>query len=122
MISLRSKPIRAALRWQAVATSALTLMAGVMAGPHGALSALAGGSVTILAGIAFAVVASLGKPMTPGTALLGMLRAEAVKVLVIVVLLWLVLAAYKDMVLLAFFGTFATSVLAFGMCAFARDE
>lgn len=122
MISLRSRPIRAALRWQAVSTSALTLLAGVMAGPNAALSALAGGSVTILAGIAFAVVASLGKPMSPGLALLGMLRAEAVKVLVIVVLLWWVLTAYRDMVLLAFFGTFATSVLAFGMCAFARDD
>lgn len=122
MISLRSKPIRAALRWQVVATSVLTLFAGVMAGPHGALSALMGGSVTILAGIAFALVASLGKPMTPGTALLGVLRAEAVKILVIVILLWVVLTTYKDMVLLAFFGTFATSVFAFGMCASVRDE
>lgn len=122
MISLRSKPIRAALRWQVIVTSVLTLLGGVMAGPHGALSALMGGSVTILAGIAFAMVASLGKPITPGTALLGVLRAEAVKILVIVVLLWWVLTAYKDLVLLAFFGTFATSVFAFGMCASVRDE
>jgi len=78
--------------------------------------------VTVFAGIAFAVVASLGKPVTPGTALLGVLRAEAVKILIIVALLWSVLAAYKEVVLLAFFGTFAASVLAFGISALVRDE
>jgi len=122
VISVRSKPVRAALKWQMLVTSALTLLAGAVAGAHGALSALLGGSVTILAGIACAVVASLSKPVTAGTALLGVLRAEAVKILVIVVLLSLVLTAYREVVLLAFFGTFAISVLAFGMAAFVRDE
>src|SRR5512134_2656971 len=122
MISIRSKPVRAALKWQMLITSALTLLAGEMAGAHGALSALLGGSVTIFAGIAFVVVASLSKPVTAGMALLGVLRAEAVKILVIVVLLWLVLATYKDVVLLAFIGTFAASVVALGLAGFVRDE
>jgi ATP synthase protein I len=122
LISVRSKPVRAALKWQMLITSALTFLAGAIAGAHGALSALLGGSVSILAGIAFAVVASMSKPVTAGVALLHVLRAEAVKILVVVILLWLVLTTYKDVVLLAFFGTFAASVLALGMAGIVRDE
>jgi ATP synthase protein I len=122
VISIRSKPVRAALRWQILVTVALTVLAGALAGAHGALSALLGGSVMIFAGIASAVVASWSKPATAGTALLGVLRAEAVKILVVVALLWLVLAAYKDVVLPAFIGAFAASVLALGLAGFVRDE
>lgn len=122
MVLIRSKPVRAALKWQMLVTSALTLLAGLAAGPHGALSALLGGSVTVFAGIAFAVVASWSKPVTAGMALLGALRAEAVKILVIVALLWLVLATYKDVNLLAFIGTFAASVIALGLAGFVREE
>ncbi|HEX6828258.1 MAG TPA: ATP synthase subunit I [Burkholderiales bacterium] len=122
MISVRSRPVRAALKWQMLVTSALTFLAGAVAGAHGALSALLGGSVTIFAGIAFAVVASVTKPVTVGMALLGVLRAEAVKILVIVVLLWLVLATYRDVVLIAFIGTFAASVFTLGLAGFVRDE
>jgi ATP synthase protein I len=122
VISIRSKPVRAALRWQVLVTVALTVLAGALAGAQGALSALLGGSVMIFAGIASAVVASWSKAATAGTALLGVLRAEAVKILVVVALLWLVLAAYKDVVLPAFIGAFAASVLALGLAGFVRDE
>ena len=52
-----SKPIRTVLRWQVMATAALTLVAGALAGGHGALSAALGGAVSIVSGLASAVAA-----------------------------------------------------------------
>jgi len=48
-------------------------------------------------------------------------RAEAAKILVIVLQLWLVLAMYKDIVLAAFFAAFVVTVLLFRMALIARD-
>ena len=45
-----SKPIRTVLWWQLFATLALTLLGGVLAGAHGALSAALGGAVSAGAG------------------------------------------------------------------------
>ncbi|MGH8705274.1 MAG: ATP synthase subunit I [Burkholderiales bacterium] len=116
-----SKPIRTVLRWQLIATGALTLLAGLVAGVHGALSAALGGAVSVCAGGVSAVVASRGKTQSAGGILIGALTAEGVKIGLIVLLLWLVLATYGDVVALAFFGSFFATVLIFAMAFFVRD-
>jgi len=116
-----SKPIRTVFRWQLLATAALTLVTGIWAGAHGAFSALLGGSVSIFSGLAAACVASLGKAESAGGVLLVALGAEAVKIGLIVVLLWLVLAMYREVVVLVFIGTFTATVLIFAMALFVRD-
>jgi len=115
-----SKPIRTVFRWQLLATAALTLVTGIWAGAHGAFSALLGGSVSIFSGLAAACVASLGKAESAGGVLLFALGAEAVKIGLIVVLLWLVLAMYREVVVLVFIGTFTATVLIFAMAFFVR--
>ena len=121
MLRNLAKPIRTVLRWQVVATAALAVVAGVLAGGHGALSAALGGAVSILSGLASAVVASLGRARSAEGALFAVLRAEAVKIGLIVVLLWLVLATYKDVAVLVFLGTFAVTVVIFTMAFFVRE-
>ena len=116
-----SKPIRTVFRWQLLATAALTLVTGIWAGAHGAFSALLGGSVSIFSGLAAACVASLGKAESAGGVLLIALGAEAVKIGLIVVLLWLVLAMYREVVVLVFIGTFTATVLIFAMAFFVRE-
>ena len=116
-----SKPLRTVLRWQLLATAALTLVAGIWAGAHGALSALLGGSVSVFSGLAAAGVASLGKADSAGGVLLFALGAEAVKIGLIVILLWLVLAMYQDAVVLAVIATFTVTVLIFAMAFFVRE-
>jgi len=116
-----SKPIRTVFRWQLLATAALTLVTGIWAGAHGAFSALLGGSVSIISGLAAACVASLGKAESAVGVLLIALGAEAVKLGLIVVLLWLVLAMYREVVVLVFIGTFTATVLIFAMAFFVRD-
>jgi ATP synthase protein I len=117
-----AKPIRTILRWQVMATAALTLLAWFMAGVHGALSAALGGAVSILSGLGSAVVASMGKAESAGGILLAVLRAEAVKLGLIVILIWLVLATYQDVVAAAFLGSFVATVLIFSMAFFVRDH
>jgi len=116
-----SRPIRTVLRWQLIATVALTLVAAVVAGVHGALSAALGGAVSVLAGGVSAVVAGRGKAQSTGGVLISALAAEGVKIGLIVVLLGLVLATYREVVAPAFFGSFFTTVLIFAMAFFVRD-
>ena len=119
--SLR-RPIRTVLRWQVVATAAFILAGGMLAGVEGALSAALGGAISICAGGASAVVASWGKARSAGEVLIGALVAEAVKVGLIVLLLWLVLATYKGVVAPVFLGSFVATVLIFGMAFFVREN
>ncbi len=116
-----SKPIRTVLQWQAMATAGLALLAGLWAGVDGALSAALGGLVNICAGLGFAVAAALGRAESAGGTLLAALRAEAVKIGLIVILLWLVLATYKGIVVGAFISAFAVTVLIFAMAFFVRE-
>lgn len=115
------KPIRTVLRWQLVATAALVLAGGILAGVHGALSAALGGAVSICAGWASAVVASIGRAQSAGDVLIGALAAEGVKIGLIVLLLWLALTVYDEVVAPAFFGSFVMTILIFGMAFFVRD-
>lgn len=122
MVGLQSKAIRTVLRWQVMATAVLAVIAGVTAGPHGALSAGLGGGVSFVAGLAFAGVASLSRADSAGSAVIGALRAEGVKVVLIVLLLWLVMAAYRSVVVVAFFGSFIVATALFSAAILVRDD
>ena len=116
-----SKAIRTVLRWQLLATAALTLLAALWAGAHGALSAALGGAVSLSAGLVSGVVAAMGKAQSAGGILVGALRAEAVKIGLMVILLGVVLTMYKDVVVIAFLGTFMVTATIFSMAFFVRD-
>jgi ATP synthase protein I len=120
----RGKPLRTVLRWQFYATVVSALVAGYWLGPHGAGSAMLGGLINIVAGAAFARLALKGESKTAGMALYAVFRAEAGKVLLIIVQLWLALTLYKQLVPVAFFGTFFLTVILSTMAfAFiARDR
>ena len=118
---LSTKPIRNVLKWQAVATAAIAVIGGAWAGVHGALSAVLGGVVNMSACVVFAVVVAMSRPATAGGTVATMFRAEAAKILVIVLQLWLVLTGYKDIVTAAFFAAFVVTVLLFRMALFVRD-
>ena len=118
---LSTKPIRYVLMWQALATLAIAAIAGIWAGVHGAVSAVLGGVVNLSACVVYAFVLGLGKPASAGATVVALFRAEASKVLVIVLQLWLVLATYRDIVLPAFLATFVITVFLFGMALLVRD-
>jgi ATP synthase protein I len=116
-----SKPIRAVLLWQISATALLIVLGAVLANFHGAVSAAAGGLVSIVACAASAWVAALGRAKSAGGVLVGALRAEAVKIGLALLLLWLVLANYEAAVAVALLGAFVVTMLIFSMAFFVRE-
>lgn len=108
------RAFRSTMAWQAAASAAIATVAGVVAGWHGLLSAVLGGGIGVAGVFVFALV-SRRRPGSSGSAMRTALRAEATKVLVIVVLLWLSFVAYHHMVVLAFFVAFVVSVLLSGL-------
>lgn len=122
MILLQSKPIRTVFRWQAYATAAMTFIAGGLWGIHAGFSALLGGLVSMASGTVFAIVACMGRAGSAGGVLRVALRAEAAKIIAIVLLLWLVLTTYKEVVALGFLGAFAVTILIFSAAIAVRDD
>ena len=121
MLRRLSKPVLTVLRWQLAATALLVVTAAFIAGTHGAVSALAGGLISIAAGLAAALVASMGSTQSAGGVVMGALRAEAVKIGLAVLLLWLVLVNYGEAVVGALIATFVVTMVIFAMAFFVRD-
>lgn len=130
-MSAPPKPLRVVFIWQAAASVALAALCGWLVGFHGALSALLGGAVAIAGGLVFAWMLPqqpVQDQVDPANAeavawdgLGKVLKAEGAKVGVIVVLLWLVLAVYKDVMIVGFIGTFILAVIIFSMAVFVRN-
>lgn len=117
-----SRPIRTVLQWQILATVVLAILAGVLGGMHGAISAALGGLVSIVAGATSGLVATRGKANSAGGVLITALKAEGVKFGTIAILLGLVLASYGEVVVPVFIGSFLATILIFSMAFFVREE
>ena len=109
------------LGWQVIATAILTLAFGSMWGAHAALSAALGGAVNVVAGCGYAFMVARGKSGSVGEALRAIFRAEAVKIILILVQLPIVLNNYKDIVHGAFFTSFVITVMVFAAAIAVRD-
>lgn len=109
------------LRWQLIVTVALTLVAGLLWGRNGAVSAALGGLVNLVAGGAYGWRVSRREARTAGEALATMFRAEGIKILLIFAGLLLVLTQYKDVVHAAFFVSFVITVGVFAAAIAVRD-
>mgnify|MGYP001613543088 FL=1 len=121
LVSIASKPLCTVLRWQVYVAVALTLAAGLWAGMPGAISALLGGLINVTAGLVYAMMVSGSTAKSAGQTLRTLVRAEASKIALIVLQLWLVLTAYHDVVVTAFIAAFVISVLVFPMALLVRD-
>jgi ATP synthase protein I len=105
-----------------LATAAFTLLAGVLGGAHGALSAGLGGAISVGAGWVSGLVAATGGGESAGGGLLTALKAEAVKLGVMAFLLGIVLIVYAEVVVPIFLGSFIVTALIFSMAFFVREH
>lgn len=131
-MSAPPKPLKVVFLWQIAASLVMAGVCGWFGGLHGAVSAILGGGVAIAGGLVFAWM--LPKQTAPDNidpakaeaaawdGLGKVLKAEGAKVGVIVVLLWLVLATYKDVMIVGFIGTFILAVIIFSMAVFVRNS
>ena len=117
-----SKQIRAVLKYQAITTLAIALVIGGLGGVHWGISALLGGLISLLSGVAYGVILSRVGKGSAENALVGMMRAESAKLLIIVLSLWLVFAGYEDVFGAGFIGTFIITTLIFALAVFVRDK
>ena len=116
------RPIRIVLGWQLIATAILTLFFAFLWGAHAALSAALGGAVNVVAGCGYAFMVARSRAESAGEALRGVFRAEAVKIILILVLLPVVLGNYRDIVHVAFFTAFVVTVAVFTAAIAVRDS
>ena len=107
---------------QVLCTAAASLLWAWLAGIHGAISAALGGSIGIIAGLAFVALAARSRSKSAGGALYAALRAEAVKVALMLLLLWIALATYRDVVAIGLIGSFIATVLIFTMSVWVREK
>ena len=114
-------PLGRVASWQLIASLGIAAVGGLWSGLHGALSGLLGGIVNISAIAVYAVLVRLGNVSSPGAAVRTMIRAEAAKIMVIVLQLWLVLTTYKDVVHAVFFSAFVVTVLVSTAAILIRD-
>lgn len=112
-----SRALRKAARWQIIVTVLISGVSLLVADVGAALSAMAGGASVIVGGLAgFAVLAVAQRlnGVTPTFVLMSLLKAEAIKVLVIVTLLLVTFMYYRGLVPLFLILGLAGSVLASG--------
>jgi ATP synthase protein I len=115
------RPIQVVARWQLIVTAMLTVLASLLWGRDGAISAALGGAINIVAGWVYGWRVSQVEAKSAGEALRTMFRAEGIKILLIFAGLWLVLSSYRDIVHVAFFATFVITVGVFAAAIAVRD-
>ena len=108
-----SRAYNKALRWQVIATALVALASFALAGSHAALSALLGG-VSVIAGSYAGVATTRKSSANPGALLITLLKAEAIKIIVIVLLLLAIYKFYAGLVPLALIGGLASAALIAG--------
>ena len=116
------QPYMQVIGMQLLGTLASVALAAWLAGAHGALSALLGGAVGAIGALAFAFM--VARPQPAGQDAMGVvfraLRAQAVKLVSMGALLWLVLANYQGVVVVGFVGAFIFSILVFQLALFVH--
>lgn len=100
------------LKVQLIATIAVALVALVITGLHAGMSALLGGASVIIGAMMASKIASRqAQSEDPTAILLNLLKAEAVKILVIVVLLAIIFNVYGQLVPFALIAGLAAAAL-----------
>lgn len=115
---IRNESLRRVVFWQSLATGLMTLICGWLMGIHGAISAFLGGLVSIIASMVYAVLIDRHEGYTAGEVVKTALKAEAIKISVMIVLLLGVFLLYKEVVSIVFIGVFIVAAIIFSMALF----
>jgi len=100
------------LKVQLVATLSVAVVALLLSGLNAGVSAVLGGASVVLGALAATAIAKRGANQTDPTAiLLNLLKAEAVKILVIIVLLVIIFKVYGQLAPFALIAGLAAAAL-----------
>jgi ATP synthase protein I len=121
MANAQTKPLRTVVGWQIAATAVLLVVSACINGINGAASAALGGAVAVAGSLVYMLLLPRRTAESPWDTLGAVLRAEGAKIGVMVVLLWLVMTFFKQIVVIGFIGTFTVAVIIFSMAIFVRN-
>lgn len=111
------------LRSQIIATLVVAGIASVISGLFAGISALAGGMCVVIGALVASKIAQRSDRKTDASAILiNLLKAEAVKILVIVVLLFITFKVYKQLVPFALIAGLAAAALFSGAAISKLDD
>ena len=119
---IKNRPLKIVLRVQLQITLVVAVAIGIFLGVQSATSAVLGGSISVISSAAYAIIVSHHKGYTAGETVRTALRAESVKIILTVILLWVVFKFYEDLNALAFIGTFILTVLAYSMALLVSED
>ncbi|SNX60255.1 ATP synthase protein I [Nitrosomonas ureae] len=119
---IKSRSLKIVLLVQLLFTFVLVIIFMLTLGKHGAISAMLGGGVNVISSTVFALIVSRHQGYTAGGAIRTALRAEAVKIILIIGLLWMVFKFYTSVNALVFIGTFILMVLVYSMVLLVADN
>lgn len=119
---IKNRPLNIVLRAQFFLTLIIVIVFGFSSDFHSAMSAMLGGIVSFVSSGAFSVIISQHEGYTASEAIRTAVKAEVVKICLIVILLWVVLKSYGDVNTLIFIGTFILTILTHSMALFISDN
>lgn len=122
MFLIKNRPLGIILLWQLAFAVVAMVVCGLLSGINGAFSGFLGVFVSVIAGGVYAVLISRHSGYSAGDVLRTALRAEAVKIFLIVMLLWGVFTAYEDLEPAMFIGSFVIAVLISSMAVFVSEK
>ena len=109
-----SRAYNKAVRWQVIATALVAIASFALSGVHAAFSAVLGGVVVIVGSYAGVATTSKYRGKDAGGLLVTLLKAEAIKIVVIVLLLLVAYKFYQELVPLALIAGLASAALISG--------
>jgi len=122
MLGLQSKALRTVFWWQGLATAAIAVIAAMVAGTHGGVSAVLGGLTTMAAGVAAGLLIQRSKAKAAADMLFAAMVAEAVRVGVMLAVLGLIFTTYKQVVPGGLIAAFIVTALIFSMAILVREN
>lgn len=102
-------------------TVVVVLLAAMIDGGSAAVSAVLGGGIGVAGSVVFALLTAARQP-SAADVVRALIRAEAAKITVIVLLLWLCFTLVRELVVVAFFGAFVVAVLVAGIANAVPDD
>ena len=109
------------LRLQLIATATVAIASLAISGLHAGISALLGGAAVIIAAFIASKIAQR-KSVEAAAVLVNLLKAEAVKVLIIIVMLFVTFKVYKQLVPFALIIGLAAAALVSGAAMSKLDK
>lgn len=122
MFPIKSRPLKIVIFWQLVFAVLAAILCGLLSGVNAAISGFLGAIISAIAGVAYAVLVSRHSGYSASGTLRTALRAEAVKIFIIIMSLWVVFAVFKDLQPVMFIGSFVVAVLISSMAVFVPEE